>query len=288
VADTVDADELTARLYSSAPEDFVKVRGEGSRTLKAAGDSEAAADFARLAKPSLSAWAVNLLVARRAQVLDEVIDRGEALRAAHTRGGDAKQIRAAHQARQDSIRRATDAAVELTGRKVSESHREEVSATLEAASADPEAADEVRAGRLVRPLAAPTGFGTLGGLTVLTGDRARAGARQRTQPAADAGDRIAGTDDEEEEEAGNARLAMLRADADAAAQVAESARRAAAELGERVASLEEDRSHLQDELQRLDQQLTAVRREAREAERAAADAERKANRAATRAERAGT
>jgi hypothetical protein len=288
VADTVDADELTARLYSSAPEDFVKVRGEGSRTLKAAGDSEAAADFARLAKPSLSAWAVNLLVARRAQVLDEVIDRGEALRAAHTRGGDAKQIRAAHQARQDSIRRATDAAVELTGRKVSESHREEVSATLEAASADPEAADEVRAGRLVRPLAAPTGFGTLGGLTVLTGDRARAGARQRTQPLADAGDRIAGTDEEDEEEAGNARLAMLRADADAAAQVAESARRAAAELGERVASLEEDRSHLQDELQRLDQQLTAVRREAREAERAAADAERKANRAATRAERAGT
>jgi hypothetical protein len=287
VADTVDVDELTARLYSSAPEDFVKVRGEGSRTLKAAGDSEAAADFARLAKPSLSAWAVNLLVARRAEVLDEVIDRGEALRAAHTSGGDAKQIRAAHQARQDSIRRATDAAVELTGRKVSESHREEVSATLEAASADPEAADEVRAGRLVRPLAAPTGFGTLGGLTVLTGDRARAGARQRTQPAADAGDRIAGTE-EEEEEAGNARLAMLRADADAAAQVAESARRAAAELGERVASLEEDRSHLQDELQRLDQQLTAVRREAREAERAAADAERKANRAATRAERAGT
>ena len=136
MADTVDVDELTTRLYSSAPEDFVKVRGDGARQLKAAGQGEAAADFAKLAKPSLSAWAVNLLAGQRADLIDEVVERGDELRAAHTGGADGKQIRAAHQARQEAIRRATDAAGELTGRQLSDAHREEVTATLEAASFD--------------------------------------------------------------------------------------------------------------------------------------------------------
>ena len=39
MAATVDVDELTRRLYSSAPEDFVKVRGDGVRQLKAAGQT---------------------------------------------------------------------------------------------------------------------------------------------------------------------------------------------------------------------------------------------------------
>ena len=45
MADTVDADELTTRLYTSAPEDFVKVRSEGVKQLKAAGQNDEAANF---------------------------------------------------------------------------------------------------------------------------------------------------------------------------------------------------------------------------------------------------
>ncbi len=172
MADTVDVDELTTRLYTSAPEDFVKVRSEGVKQLKAAGQNDAAADFAKLAKPSVSAWAVDLLAAQRAAAIDEVVGRGDELRKAHTGGAGAKEIRAAHQARQDAIRTATDAAVELTGRDLSESHRGEIAATLEAASADAAAAEEVRAGRLARPLPAPSGFDLFGGLTVIAGGRA--------------------------------------------------------------------------------------------------------------------
>ena len=134
MADTIDVDELTARLYSSAPEDFVKLRGEGAKQLKDAGQQDAAADFAKLAKPSVPAWAVNLLATERSDVIDDVVRHGEALRTAHTGGGGAKEIRAAHQARQDAIRRATDVAVDLTGRQVSEAHRGEIAGTLEAAS----------------------------------------------------------------------------------------------------------------------------------------------------------
>ena len=187
MAASVDVDELTRQLYSTAPEDFVRRRGEGVRQLKEAGDTESAANVAKLAKPSMSAWSVNLLASRRADLIDAIVDRGDRLRTAHSGGGGAKEIRAAQQARQVTIREATECAVELTGRHISDAHRDEIAATLEAASFDSEAAAEVRAGRLVRPLGAPTGFAPLGGLTVITGGRAdsrRATAGQHPAQAA--------------------------------------------------------------------------------------------------------
>ena len=277
-----DADELTARLYTTGPDDFVKVRSEGARALKAAGDTDAAALFAKLPKPSVSAWAVNLLAAQRQTLIDELVARGNELRAAHTGGGAATEIRAAQRARQDAIRVATDAAAELARRPLSEGHRAEIAATLEAASSDGAAADEVRAARLVRPLAAPTGFGTFGGLTAIPGGRSSrrgepAGARRSKQAAADAA---------ADEEAKLARSTILRADADAALGEAESATAAVADLGDRVAAVEAQREQLAAELQRVDNELTSARRELRDAERAATTAVRKATRAAARAETA--
>jgi hypothetical protein len=281
VADPVDVDALTARLYGSAPEDFVTVRSDGVKRLKAAGQSEDAVAFGKLAKPSVSAWALDLLAARRASAVDDVVGRGEELRKAHTGGAGPKEIRAAQQARQDAIREATDAAVELTGREVSESHRGEIAATLEAASADPRAADEVRAGRLVRPLPAPSGFDLFGGLTVIAGGRA--GARPARRRAAAEPARADDTD----AKAADARAALLLADATAATADAEAAEAVAGELRERVDALLDERDRVDEELRRLDGELTVARRELREAERAAADAARKASRAVTRAARAG-
>ena len=283
MAASVDVDELTRHLYSSAPEEFVKVRGDGVRQLKEAGDTEAAAAFAKLAKPSVPAWGVNLLAARRADLIDDVVERGDNLRAAHSGGGGAKEIRAAQQARQATIRGATESAVELTGRQLSESLRDEIAATLEAASFDPAAAAEVRAGRLVRPLEAPTGFSPLGGLTVISGGRAGARrGRAGDHPAQDASDAAA------DDEALLARASMLRAEADAALGEAESAGAVAVEVRDRLSVLDDERERLGVELQRLDKEITEMRRQLREAERAATDAARKATRAAARAERAET
>jgi hypothetical protein len=278
VADTIDVDELTARLYSSAPEDFVKVRGEGAKQLTAAGQQDAAAEYAKLAKPSVPAWAVNLLATQRSDVVDDVIRRGEELREAHTGGGGAKQIRAAHQARQDAIRRATDVAVDLTGRQVSEAHRGEIAATLEAASSDAAVASAVRAAQLVRPLEAPTGFGTLDRLTVIPGGRS---GRRQTKETTD-------EDDDAEDTARQARASMLRAEADAALGDAEDAAEAVDALRDRMATLEGRRDEVRDELQHLDDELTTTRRQLRDAERDALAAARKATRAASRADRAET
>jgi hypothetical protein len=270
-----DPDELVARLYASAPEDFVKARAEGARQLKSAGLTDEAAQFAKLTKPSLSAWAVNLLVNAQGELVDAVVECGDTLRQVHTGGGGLKEIRAAQQARHDAIRTATDTAAELAGRPLSEAHREEISATLEAASSDSAAAEAVRTGQLVRPLAAPTGFDMVG-LTVITGGRATA-RRGRDAPESDAADA--------DDKARQARDTMLRADADAATAAADAAEVAATELRTRVEELEEARQRLDDERRQIDDQLSSARRQLREAERAATDAARKASRAATRADR---
>ena len=285
MADTIDVDELTARLYSSAPEDFVKVRGEGARQLKAAGQQDAAADFAKLAKPSVPAWAVNLLATQRGDVIDDVVRHGEELRDAHTGGGGAKQIRAAHQARQDAIRRATDVAVELTGRQVSEvaSRRDRGHAR----------SCVVRLCRGVGEYAAPSSFARSrhrpgsahsDRLTVIpggkSGRRGGSGARQPKEPTED--------DDDAEATAMQARASMLRAEADAALGDAEDAAEAVNALRDRVAILEERQGEMRNELQRLDDELTTNRRQLRDAERDALAAARKATRAASRADRAET
>jgi hypothetical protein len=278
VADHLDVDGLTTELYTAPPEDFVKVRAEGVKRLKAADQGEAAADFAKLTKPSLSAWAVNLLVARRGAAVDDVIERGDALRRAHTGGGGADEIRAAQRARHDALRAATAAAAELTGRPLSDAHRAEISATLEAASADAEIAAEVRRGRLARPLEPPTGFDLFApGLSVVSGGRAARPARRAATEE---------PDDEAEERAQAARAEMLAAEADSALAAATEADEAAADLRQRVEELEQQRDEAEAELRRLDGELTAARRDARDAERVASDATRKATRAASRADRA--
>jgi hypothetical protein len=281
VADTADVDELTVRLYTTPPEDFVKVRADGVKQLKAAEQDETAAAFGKLAKPSMPAWAINVLVARRPDVIDDIVERGDELRRAHTGGGGAKEIRAAQQARQESIRAATDIAAELAQRQLSEAHRAEIAATLEAASSDAAAAEEVRRGHLVRPLDAPTGFDLFGGLTVITGGRT--GRPRRGSSPVNAA--TSASDADADEQAHDARATMLRAEAESALSAAEEAGETAATLRDRVSALEEQRIAAEQELRRLDGELTAARRDAREAERAASAAARKAARAATRAER---
>ena len=54
-------EKAVAALYQAAPEAFVAERHRLAAELKAAGDKPAAAKLAKLARPALSAWAVNQL-----------------------------------------------------------------------------------------------------------------------------------------------------------------------------------------------------------------------------------
>lgn len=157
-------DEVTAELYGLDPKDFVPARNDLARRLRKAGDRGAAAEVAKLRRPSPAAWAVNQLARRHRSEVEELVRLGEALRAAQdgalsgARPGDLRQ---AGRARRDAVSRlaaTAEAFLEERGGGAGV-HAREVAATLEAASLDAEAATAVLAGRLSEELRPPSGFG---------------------------------------------------------------------------------------------------------------------------------
>ena len=226
-----------------------------------------------------------MLAHREPAAIDDVVEHGDELRRAQTGGTSVADMRDAQRARRQAIRQAADRAVELAGRPLSDAHRAEVAETLEAASADSTAAAEVRAGRLVKPLAVPSGFEQLGGLSLVPGGRTeRVPAKPERRP------KKAETPEPDraraEEEAARARHAMLQAEADTAAEAAEAARANTAAVRQRIDDLEADLARLEREQRDAQAQLKTATREARDAEKAEQQAERRAERAAARADEA--
>jgi hypothetical protein len=72
--------EAVAALYHSSQEGFVAERKRLAAELKAAGDKEGAARLAKLARPSLSAWAVNQLWWQARPLFEELLSSSERLR----------------------------------------------------------------------------------------------------------------------------------------------------------------------------------------------------------------
>jgi hypothetical protein len=144
---TVDALlEVADRLYAEPLGDFIAARDAAAKA--AAGDKDLAARVKALKKPSLAAWAVNVLVRREAEQIDQVLALGESLRAAaESMAGE--QLRALTRQR----RQLTNALAETT-RDLAREHEvrltsavvEQVEGMLTAAMLDPVAAQVVRSG----------------------------------------------------------------------------------------------------------------------------------------------
>jgi len=152
-------------LYALTPEEFVPQRSELAKAAKAAGDKSAAAVIIGLRRPTVGAWLVNTLVRHHGEQVEALFDLAASLRAAQDEL-DGDQLRQLTTQRGQLVaamaRQARGLAHEL-GRTVSSGVVEEVEQTLRAALADPAAADEVRAGRLVTGLSY-SGLGGFGGL----------------------------------------------------------------------------------------------------------------------------
>ena len=147
--------DLADRLYGLPLGEFTAARDARAKELRAA-DRELSAQVKALRKPSVAAWAVNLLVRREPEQVDQVLSVGAALReaAASLDGGQLREL--------TKQRRQLTAALTVTarghardhGQKVSDSVAEDVESTLTAAMVDAGAAAAVRSGLLVRSLAA--------------------------------------------------------------------------------------------------------------------------------------
>jgi hypothetical protein len=228
------------RLFEAPPDEFVSERDGLVRSLKEKGQDDLAAEAKALRKPTLPAWALNQLVRRRQKDVQALLAASQDLRGAQ-RGGDTEKLRRLAQRRRELILALTEAAGEIVAEQgaLTDASRRAIEATLESASADPGAGEELLRGRLIRPLELATGFDALGGLASVPGtggqeaDQAsKARAETRLQRSLDEARRRL---DEVEKDL---RRAVMRAESleAEAERVAARAREARAEIGARRAA----------------------------------------------------
>ncbi|MEU6706017.1 hypothetical protein [Streptomyces wuyuanensis] len=186
----MDLDSVADELYGLPPERFVEARGRRAAAARKAGDRALAGRITALRRPTLSAWAGNLLVRSEPDRAAELLRLGEGLRQA-VQELDRDRMRELGTRRNRLVGALSRHVGELAGkagRPLGETTLREVESTLQAVLADSGAAEEWATGRLARPLAPPVGF---------TG-AAVAGAARRPSPAAapdDGAGSAAGRDD---------------------------------------------------------------------------------------------
>jgi hypothetical protein len=140
---------LADELYALPLAAFTPARDARAKELK---DARVKA----LRKPTLAAWVVNLLVRHETEQVDQVLEVGNALRAA-AEGMDAAQLRELTRQRRQLTAAVTTRARAVArerGVRVTDPVADQVEATLTAAMLDAGAAAAVRSGLLVTPLAA--------------------------------------------------------------------------------------------------------------------------------------
>ncbi len=171
-----DLERQIDELFVAPPEGFTEARNALAKRLRDQGDAEAARRVGALRKPVRSAWAVNRLVHEDRSGMEGLLHVGEQLRLAQRRalsGGDADELRRRSEERRKLVTELTRRAARTPGGDPGPAVVEEIAATLEAASADEDAARQVLEGRLSKPFARPAGFGDVAGLKVVPGTGGR-------------------------------------------------------------------------------------------------------------------
>lgn len=270
---TEQLDEIAAELYALPPDEFTKTRNARAGMAEGA----VARDVKALRKPTVAAWAVNLL-ARHGQ-LGDALELSAALREAQDDLDAAEMSRLGRQRRQLVAALAKEA-VELAkdaGVTVSAAAREDVEKTINAAVMDAAAAAAVMTGRLVKPLEAgdiepealadAVGGSLLGAPTpVARDDLAERRARKAAEKAAREAERLAN-----ETERVLARIDDRRAKAQ---ERVDHVRERIDDLRRDLARLEEDETAAAAKLEGIEAERAEAAAKAREAAKAAERAQR--------------
>ena len=152
-------------LYAETPDRFVAARNELAAQLKSAGDADAAKQVTALRRPTVAAWAVDLVSRDRPAELEALIRAGKDLASAQravAAGGSVERLRETAEERRrlvEQLVRASASALRNAGMASTRAILDKVSDTLMAIATDQEAAERVRRGVLDKELPAPAGFG---------------------------------------------------------------------------------------------------------------------------------
>ena len=155
-------------LFKLPVADFTAARNTLAAQLKKGGRRDESERAKALAKPSITAWAVNQLYWQHREAFDRLIATGQRFRQAQTssRAGKVADMREALDARRKALLHLSDLATALlrdAGSSPTPETIHRISTTLEALSAYASFSDDVRPGRLTRDVD-PPGFDSLASL----------------------------------------------------------------------------------------------------------------------------
>ncbi|MFD9436648.1 hypothetical protein [Streptomyces sp. NPDC060002] len=282
-----DVERVLDELYATPPSAFVSRREQLAAEAKRDGRGDDARRIHGARRPTLAAWAANLLLRSQPQESGRFLELGRALREAY-RTLDADGIKELSEQRRSIVSALSRQAAQLAreaGHRLSGAAQQDVESTLRAVLADEDAAERWAAGRLESALTPPADFPSLDASTAGSAHRA---ARPAPAPPASrprAKDELAERRRRRQQQLGRARrsaeaadhrlreLSAGRADADA------SLRRAR----DRHERAREHESAAEERLREAQQELRRAERERQEAEerlRTAAEAVDRAERAA--------
>jgi hypothetical protein len=155
-----DVEAALDELYTTLPSGFVARRETLAAAAKTAGRVDDARRIHADRRPTLAAWAANLLLRSRPEESRQFLELGQALREAY-QALDADGLKDLSAQRRRVVAALSRQAAELAreaGHRLSESVRQDLEATLRAVLADPDAADQWAEGRLVNALTPPSEF----------------------------------------------------------------------------------------------------------------------------------
>ncbi len=150
----IDLDTVADELYGSLPSEFTSRRDALAAEARRAGDRALAAEVKKLRRPTTGAWLANLLVRERRDEVAQLLDLGSALRQAQATlaTGDLRRLSQERHRLLTKLEQDAGHLADRHGQAVSGAVAQELADTLEAATADPDAADALRAGRLTTGL----------------------------------------------------------------------------------------------------------------------------------------
>lgn len=278
-----DLEDVLDDLYTTPPPDFVARRTELAAAAKASGRAEDARRIQAAHRPTLAAWAVNLLLRSQPAESRRFLELGRALREAY-RTLDADGIKELSEQRRSIVSALSRQAAQLAhaaGHRLSDSAQQDIASTLGAVLADQDAADQWVTGRLEHALTPPSTFPSG---TAPAADAPRDAPKRTAASSSQTRARTRAKDDladqrrrERQEELAQARKAAREAERSLRDRRAEQAHADAAvqrarhrhdQARQQEAAAEEHLRQAREKLQRVDRE----RQEAEDRRQAAADA----------------
>jgi hypothetical protein len=250
------------RLFAADPRAFVRTRDAIAGELRARGDTEAAAEAARMRKPSPALWAVNQLARHAGPELARLLDVVARLRVT----GAGRNALAEHREALGALTRRAGDILRQADSRPSPAVLTRITSTLRGAAADREGATRLGQGRLTREYQAP-GIEILADIPAAPAPIAAVQARPQ-KPAGR--ERLEATSDTPA--ALRAAEAAARRARDEARKVEHRAARAQGRvqaLRQQVADAEEDLERLRNTLQAEEAAMARLRAQAADAKREA-------------------